>query len=530
MTAVPLRKAPRAFRQLRYQVRRSLVRLDRWDAKRLEGATPWSASLVLHAAILIVLALFILLRSSNDGLEGEPGMLANFSKQLIDDLTTLEDADQVGDPFTRLDDEFPSLSDDPTELDLIVPELPKTIKFAPQLDLQPPELVADQRDLMNPDPGIAALRFSGEARTAPFNGRQAEAKAQLLRSEGGTAESEAAVERGLDWLARHQAPDGRWQLNPQPFCSGDGCLPRSASSSDTAATGLALLPLLGAGHSHNEPGRYQDTIQNGLAWLLKAQKKNGELYLGGAGNSRMYSHAIAAMALCEAYGLTRDRALQGPAQRAVNFIVESQNKQDGGWRYQPGASGDTSVFGWQVLCLRSAYLAGLKIPPGAIRGCHIYLNYAANDKAGATYGYRPGRSATPVMTAEALLCRQYLGWKRTHPGLRKGAELVFADLMESNERNVYYWYYATQLLHNMGGPSWEQWNLRIRDGLVANQVKGKGCDLGSWDPINPQPDRWGRNAGRHYTTCLSLLTLEVYYRYLPLYRDATNDPLAVAEE
>ncbi|CAN5884184.1 hypothetical protein BH23PLA1_BH23PLA1_00720 [soil metagenome] len=527
--ATPTRRPPRAFRLLRIGVRRTLVRIDRWDAKRLEGATPWGASLTLHATFLILIALLILLRTGDDGLKGEPGLTANFADQLIDDLTTLEDADQIGDPFNRLDDEFPSLSDDPTALNLNLPDLPDTIKFAPQLDLKPPELVADHLDLMNPEPATAAVRFSGEARTAPFTGRQAEAKAQLLRSEGGSVESEAAVERGLDWLARHQGPDGHWSLDPLPHCTGDGCPANASMQSDTAATGLALLPLLGAGHSHNEPGRYQKTIQDGLDWLLKVQKKSGELFTGGTGNARMYSHAIAAMALCEAYGLTRDRRLQEPAQRAVDFIVQAQNQQDRGWRYQPGAAGDTSVFGWQVLCLRSAHLAGLKVPPHAIKGCHAYLNYAATDRTGATYGYRPGRSADPVMTSEALLCRQYLGWKRTHPALRKGADLVFADLMESSQRNVYYWYYATQMLHNMGGPIWESWNLKIRDGLVANQFTGQGCDHGSWDPIAPQPDRWGRNAGRHYTTCLSLLTLEVYYRYLPLYRDASSHPLASSD-
>jgi len=50
------------------------------------------------------------------------------------------------------------------------------------------------------------------------------------------------------------------------------------------------------------------------------------------------------------------------------------------------------------------------------------------------------------------------------------------------------------------------------------QVTGMGCDRGSWDPIYPIPDRWAGSAGRLYLTSLSLLTLEVYYRYLPLYR------------
>jgi hypothetical protein len=116
-----------------------------------------------------------------------------------------------------------------------------------------------------------------------------------------------------------------------------------------------------------------------------------------------------------------------------------------------------------------------------------------------------------------LLARQYLGWPREDRRLIDGVSLVMADLDNSDERNIYYWYYATQLLHNMQGPEWKNWNPRVRDGLISLQVRGEGCDRGSWDPMFPTPDRWGRVTGRLYTTAMSLLTLEVYYRYLPLY-------------
>ena len=69
----------------------------------------------------------------------------------------------------------------------------------------------------------------------------------------------------------------------------------------------------------------------------------------------------------------------------------------------------------------------------------------------------PGRPVTPVMTAEALLSRQYLGWPRDYPPLVKGARHIAVDLEQSEERNIYYWYYATQLLHNMQNKDWERW-------------------------------------------------------------------------
>ncbi len=71
----------------------------------------------------------------------------------------------------------------------------------------------------------------------------------------------------------------------------------------------------------------------------------------------------------------------------------------------------------------------------------------------------------------------------------------------------------------MQNKAWKQWNPQVRDGLVSTQVESKGCDQGSWSPLVPQPDRWGMRAGRLFQTSLSILTLEVYYRFLPLYRN-----------
>lgn len=312
-------------------------------------------------------------------------------------------------------------------------------------------------------------------------------------------------------------------MNFHGQCQGAGCPEQVCLESETAATGLALLPLLGAGHIHTVKTRYQMNVRKGLEWLVQHQQPSGELYINGGDTARMYSHAIAAMALCEAYGISGEPTLRRPAQRALDFVIASQNSQDGGWRYFPGQSGDTSVFGWQMFALRSARLAGLQVPRNVTKGCKIYLDLAAVDESRTMYAYRPGRGASPVMTAEALLTRQYLGWPREFPPLVKGVAHVAADLEQSAERNIYYWYYATQLLHNMQNKDWPRWNSRVRDGLISMQVGGNGCDRGSWDPFTPQPDLWGRSAGRHFLTALSLLTLEVYYRYLPLYQPSDSD-------
>jgi hypothetical protein len=510
----------RPLRILRVRVRRLLRRVERASPAWALIITPWGTSILLHALMLLLLGIYFYVYVGHDEPIRGIAIDTSFAQQLVDDLTSLQKGDQSGDPFTTVKSpEPPSLSLEPAPPEttkINVPELPKNMQLAPslQVDTSGPRLDLGKRS----DDGISLLGVNVGPPSVPFSGRQGEAKARLIRREGGTVESEKAVERGLDWIARHQRADGGWSLSTRGQCQGTGCPEDRAMVSDSAATGLALLPMLGAGMSHVDPGRYRDNIKRGLAWLLRNQQPTGDMFIGGGYITHMYSHAIASMALCEAYGVTKDKRLRDPAQRAINFIVNTQNKLDGGWRYEPGAPGDTSVFGWQIFAIRSARLAGLSVPKSTLRRCRIYLDQAAADDFKTTYTYQPGRGASPVMTAEALLSRQIMGWARDYPPMLQGAAIVSADLEGSQERNIYYWYYATQLLHNLQGKDWERWNKRVREGLIEMQVDGTGCDRGSWDPLNPQPDQWGKQAGRLYLTSLSMLTLEVYYRYLPLYR------------
>jgi hypothetical protein len=514
---------PRFVRVLRVRFRRLVRRWDRETPEWMRWLTPWGTSLALHALLLLALAIFVYVRTGGSG--PDPSLRSDLSAQLRDDLTALRASDHAGDPFSTLrTDEPPSLSfqPDPNSTVYNLPELPPRVRLGRELQLvasvEPPT-----RSAKPGERGRGAGSLRNVELTAPFSGRRGDMKAKLVLREGGSVESEKAVETGLDWLARHQRPDGSWALDVRSQCRGNGCPWRSSINSDTAATGLALLPFLAAGHSHAEKGRYQLVIQNGLRWLVKHQKRNGDLYVGGGFNAPFYSHAIGSMALCESYGITKDAGLKGPAQRAINFIVANQNKEDGGWRYFPGQPGDTSVFGWQIFALRSANLAGLKIPKVTIRRCKQYLDLAAADPEKVTYSYRPGQAPSGVMTAEALLARQYFGWGRNTPALLKGEVLVANDLEQQHERNIYYWYYATQMLHNMHSKEWVKWNKKVREMLISTQTTGAGCDRGSWDPENPPSDRFTISGGRLYCTALSILTLEVYYRYLPLYRERDGE-------
>jgi hypothetical protein len=232
--------------------------------------------------------------------------------------------------------------------------------------------------------------------------------------------------------------------------------------------------------------------------------------------------------------MTGDEELRGPAQRAIDFIEATQNPQFGGWRYEPRKEADTSVSGWQLMALKSGDLAGLKVKKETYDAVEKWLDLAqASRTDGSEYVYNPyapntsdkrrGRQPTPAMSSVGLLMRMYLGWNRNNPELRRGADKFLANLPQvgtsaSPLRDTYYWYYATQVMFHMRGAHWRQWNARLYPLLITSQAK-QGPMNGSWDPGGAVPDRWGPHGGRIYVTTMNLLSLEVYYRHLPIYEE-----------
>jgi hypothetical protein len=342
---------------------------------------------------------------------------------------------------------------------------------------------------------------------AAFAGRSGATRQKMLQEGGGNAATEAAAARGLKYLQRIQKGDGRWVL--------DG-----SHTDDVAATGLALLPFLAAGQAHKplrgeKESAYAKTVELGLGFLKTKQRPTGRF-----GARQLYGEAIATMAVCEAYGMTQDPTLKKPAQLALDFLVKAQ-KSDGGWRYQPGDGqseeekrSDTSVTGWCLQALQSGYLAGLAVPRDALNKVGRFLD-KVQGQGGAVYGYL-GPGGSPSMTAVGLLCRQYLGWGPKNPALVAGVENLKRILPERGKGDIYYYYYATQVVHFFGGDDWGKvWNPRMRELLLETQDRGTSPANGSWPPDGTIT---GRGGGRLTTTCLSLLTLEVYYRHLPLYK------------
>ena len=346
-----------------------------------------------------------------------------------------------------------------------------------------------------------------------FPWRSAANRRKMLEEGGGNAESEAAVASGLKWLAQHQAPDGHWSIDGFPQHGKCRCTGTGSINNDIAGTALGLLPFLGAGKTHrrSDDNPYQRTVDKGLKYL--ASRQNAKGYFGGGS---YYAQGLATIAVCEAYGLTSDPALKRSAQPAVDNIVSAQNA-NGGWDYLPGTlRTDTSVGGWQLMALKSGKMAGLVVPEKSTKAASRWLDRVmAPDGAG--YGYdAPGDTNT--MTAVGLLCREHLGWGPRNSDLSKGVaklQTLFGPMPDL--KNMYYYYYSTQVVYHFGGEAWGKWNPKMRDGLIAKQDKGTDVphQKGSWSPTE---DAHGAAGGRLMVTSLSLLTLEVYYRYPPLHR------------
>ncbi|NQU20740.1 MAG: hypothetical protein HQ567_05605 [Candidatus Nealsonbacteria bacterium] len=379
-----------------------------------------------------------------------------------------------------------------------------------------------------------------EEPTEAFRQRDPGRRTQAAQARGGSSNTEAAVENGLDFFARHQFPDGHWSLHELPpgLTYDDPAL--GTMRSDSAATGLALLTYLGAGYTHLDD-KHREVVRRGIDWLIDQQKKDGDLF-GGKDESKFawfYSHGIATIALCEAYGMTRDPKLREPARKAVEFIVKTQHPQRGGWRYALDDNGkstetDTSVTGWMLMALKSAQMADLDVPQETLDGIGRWLDTARFSPKQGQYVYNPyadpdnvdqrhGRESSLAMTGEAMLMRMYMGHRRDDPQLIAGADHLKKNLPEVGTpnrptRNCYYWYYATQAMFQMQDEYWTVWNDRLREMSLASQVES-GPPAGSWHPTRPVRDRWGPAGGRHYVTALHLLMLEVYYRHLPLFQE-----------
>jgi hypothetical protein len=356
--------------------------------------------------------------------------------------------------------------------------------------------------------------------------RVGERRAAAAAARGGSLETERAVQAALVWLAAAQSPDGRWsaaahgagveRLVQGHHRHGVGV------KSDHGVTGLALLAFLGAGHTHMEGG-HSRTVARGLRLLVDRQRSDGSLAGDAEFFASLYCHGMATIALAEACAMTCDDSLRPPLDRAVRYTLAMQSPATGGWRYAAGDRGDTSQLGWQVMVLASARQAGIGGLEEAESRAKGFLRTVSSGRAGGLAAYRAGERPTMAMTAEALACRLFLGMPPDHPAALEAVDMLAQSPPARESPNAYAWYYATLASFHAGGPQWDRWNERLHSVLLQLQRRESSGLDGSWDP-DPV---WGVHGGRVYSTALSAMTLEVYYRHQPLHRQAAKTVAAV---
>ncbi len=358
-------------------------------------------------------------------------------------------------------------------------------------------------------------------------------KGSLIR-EGGSEGTEEAVRAALEWLRRHQAPDGSWSSDKfveqcRTRCAsrdvgrGDG---RGERWYDVGVTGLAVLAFAGYGHTHVDGvfPEYVECLRRAVRWLKRQQVRSNDPAesgrYGGTGGHWPYNHAIATMAMSELLVMSRDViGLGRSVEDAVELILHSQNP-GAAWRYEVrDGDNDTSVTGWMILALKAARNAPIDIEARrydlAFEDALRFIRSVTDDEGRAGYQRRGNfRTRLHCMTSVAVLGRLFAGESREGIDIRRGVDVCMLDLPRWNEGergaiNMYHWYYASYALFQYGGTPWRRWNIAMKHALLQSQRRG-GEEDGSWDPIGD----WGPRGGRVYSTAIGAMTLEVYYRFL----------------
>ena len=368
---------------------------------------------------------------------------------------------------------------------------------------------------------------------SPIGGRQVGGPKYIGRFPGPshrrTGPVNESVMAGLEWLRKHQDEDGHWDCDGfmKHDIEGDPCTGPGNGANDVGVTGLALLAFLGQGNTLRD-GPYRKVVRSGIKWLLQQQNESNGLLGTNASQSYIYSHAIAATALCEAYGLSDMLpSLKKPAQQAINYIAYARNPY-GVWRYEPRVTdGDTSITGWMVQALLSAKEFELDVDDAALKTALVFFDSVTDPTTGAAGYTKAGEgssravgkgdkfpnSRTEALTAVVLLCRYLMHQDPKESRIMApAAETIMRKPPVWNEDDgsidMYYWYYGSYAMYQVGGRPWTTWSTKLNGAALKTQ-KTAGNAKGSWDPV----DAWGEDGGRVYSTAIMVLCLEAYYRY-----------------
>jgi prenyltransferase beta subunit len=322
----------------------------------------------------------------------------------------------------------------------------------------------------------------------PVKADDTEAQAEKLI----TPATDAAIQKGLEFLARTQQDDGAF---------GSGGYERNVAV--CALAGMAFIS------SGSTPGRgpYGARVNRCIDFVLANTQESGFITVPGAtSHGPMYGHGFATLFLAECNGMSMLPELREKLEKAVKLIIETQN-HEGGWRYQPRRQeADISVTICQVMALRAARNAGLSVPHETIDACIEYIKKSQNADGGFMYMLQGGQSMFPRSAAGVVAL--YTAGIYEGPEIEKGIAYLMDYLPRGGtyHRESHYFYghyYAVQAMWHRGGETWLKWFPAIRDELVSRQSED-----GSWmDSIC-----------KEYGTAMACIILQIPNNYLPIFQ------------
>ena len=501
----------------RYLTRESPLR--DFVAERLRQAPWWTISLLVH-----VIALLILWQWPID--------LGPIEEAITNPVIAFRDFERPPPPIVEPPPKRPKdLPKIPEDFD-IKPVLNTTPSDQPQAEVTPPpgpikpEAPPEPPALVEPARIFQVINHTplpvrtGNDLRQPRDGLRKKIEAPPSGEKGkiGGPISVPPIIAGLIWLAQAQQPDGHWDAK-----RWDG-----ANSYSTGMTGLALLAFQGAGFTHQR-GRFNETVRQGMEWLRKNQEPGGRFPC-----QTFYEHGIAAMAVCEAYSMTDDSRIRPMAQRAIDYICNTQ-PDHGGFRYGGAVAegeGDMSVTGWQIMAIKSALIAKLNVPDSAVERSRTFLKNSSRDYGASAYLAGTKESGSLAVSAIGMLCRIFLATEEVSYAdeIRLTATFLFGKETQNLDPvpggaskqlvyDLYYTYYSSLAMFQQGTEYWRVWDKSYTAPLCDEQIKVKTeagrYVKGSWDPAK---HKWGKQGGRVYSTAMAVLCLEAPYRFLPIYR------------
>ena len=286
-----------------------------------------------------------------------------------------------------------------------------------------------------------------------------------------TAEKKLAVDGALAWLASKQSADGAWRSE--------------AGDDGVRATGLALLAFLGSGQTHNT-GPQKTAVRKGLAYLSRLLRDDASM--SGESPAGRRAHLVAALAMTEAYGLTRSPIFQGAAERAAAQV----------FRPTPEAalsrlSDDAESLFWATLLAASCRLSGIETGANMLDPLVEWCRKNTDAATGRIHG-----KEQDLLTAAGLLARVSSGDAPDDPDVSKAAAAL-REMKLDPDGSPLLWYARTLTAYQVL-ESWKTWHPALKQHVVET-IR----EVGSWPP----------RGGESQLTTTALLTLacEVYYRY-----------------